>query len=54
MVEALEKLHDTPEWKEALVKNGWSDAFTTGPEFEQFLRDQDERVSSTLAELGLT
>lgn len=54
MVEALQKLHDTPEWKEALVKNGWSDAFMTGPEFEQFLRDQDERVSSTLAELGLT
>ena len=41
-------------WKEALVKNGWTDAFTTGPEFEQFLRDQDQRVSSTLTELGLT
>ncbi|MBJ8343310.1 tripartite tricarboxylate transporter substrate binding protein [Antrihabitans sp. YC2-6] len=53
MVKVLEELHDTPEWKEALVKNGWSDAFLTGAEFEQFLRDQDQRVSSTLSELGL-
>lgn len=53
MVGALTELHDTDQWKEAMVKNGWSDAFTTGPEFEQFLRDQDNRVSSTLTELGL-
>ena len=53
MVKALEKLHDTEQWKEALVTNGWSDAFTTGPEFEQFLREQDERVETTLTELGL-
>jgi putative tricarboxylic transport membrane protein len=53
MVKVLEELHGTQQWKEALVKNGWSDAFTTGPEFEQFLRDQDNRVSSTLTNLGL-
>lgn len=53
MVAALTELHDTPEWKDALVKNGWSDAFVTGPEFEEFLREQDQRVSSTLTELGL-
>ncbi|WP_211296158.1 Bug family tripartite tricarboxylate transporter substrate binding protein [Mycobacterium aquaticum] len=53
MVKALEDLHCTQQWKDALVKNGWSDAFATGPEFEQFLTDQDNRVSSTLTELGL-
>lgn len=53
LVKLLEELHSTDAWKEALVKNGWSDAFATGPEFEQFLRDQDDRVSSTLTELGL-
>lgn len=53
MVAALTELHDTDQWKEAMVKNGWSDAFTTGPEFEQFLKDQDERVATTLTELGL-
>ncbi|WP_163802046.1 Bug family tripartite tricarboxylate transporter substrate binding protein [Mycolicibacterium sediminis] len=53
LVKVLEEMHATDEWKEALVKNGWSDAFATGEEFDQFLTDQDERVSSTLTELGL-
>jgi putative tricarboxylic transport membrane protein len=53
MVKALEEMHGTSEWKEALVKNGWTDAFVTGAAFEQFLTDQDNRVSTTLTELGL-
>jgi putative tricarboxylic transport membrane protein len=53
MVKVLEELHGTQQWKEALVKNGWTDAFMTGAQFEQFLKDQDNRVSSTLTELGL-
>jgi len=53
MVKVLEEMHGTQQWKEALVKNGWTDAFMTGAQFEQFLKDQDNRVSSTLTELGL-
>lgn len=53
MVKALEDLHATQGWKDALAKNGWTDAFITGAAFEQFLKDQDNRVSSTLTELGL-
>lgn len=53
MVKVLVEMHGTQQWKEALVKNGWTDAFMTGAEFEQFLIDQDNRVSSTLTELGL-
>jgi putative tricarboxylic transport membrane protein len=53
MVKVLEELHATQQWKDALVKNGWTDAFMTGAEFEQFLKDQDDRVSSTLTEFGL-
>jgi len=53
LVKVLEEMHGTQQWKEALVKNGWTDAFVTGAQFEQFLKDQDQRVSSTLTELGL-
>jgi putative tricarboxylic transport membrane protein len=53
MIKILERLHGTQQWKEALVKNGWTDAFVTGEAFEQFLEEQDNRVSSTLTELGL-
>ncbi len=53
MVGILEELHGTEQWKEALVENGWTDAFETGAPFEQFLTEQDNRVSSTLTDLGL-
>ncbi|MBB3751308.1 putative tricarboxylic transport membrane protein [Mycolicibacterium sp. BK634] len=53
MVKVLEEMHGTQQWRDALAKNGWTDAFVTGPAFEQFLTDQDNRVSSTLTELGL-
>lgn len=53
LVKVLEEMHGTQQWKEALVKNGWTDAFVTGAAFEKFLKDQDDRVASTLTELGL-
>ncbi|WP_460358853.1 Bug family tripartite tricarboxylate transporter substrate binding protein [Mycobacterium sp. ZZG] len=53
MVRILEELHATDAWKEALVTNGWSDAFMTGEPFEAFLREQDQRVETTLTDLGL-
>jgi putative tricarboxylic transport membrane protein len=53
MVKALEEMHATGAWKEALAKNGWSDAFMTGEPFEKFLEEQDQRVETTLTDLGL-
>lgn len=53
MVRVLEELHGTDAWKEALVTNGWSDAFMTGEPFERFLEEQDQRVETTLTDLGL-
>jgi putative tricarboxylic transport membrane protein len=50
---ALEKMHGTPEWQQALETNGWTDAFATGEEFSTFLKEQDERVANVLTELGL-
>jgi putative tricarboxylic transport membrane protein len=54
MIKTLEELHATQAWKDALVKNGWSDAFMTGQPFETFLEEQDRRVETTLTDLGLT
>ena len=49
----LTEMHDSPEWQSVLKKNDWIDTFRTGEEFDDFLTAQDERVSSTLEELGL-
>ena len=35
MVAALGRLHDSPQWKDALERNGWTDFFKPGDEFTQ-------------------
>ena len=46
-------MHGTEAWQEQLSKNGWTDDFKTGGDFAAFIKEQDERVSGTLNELGL-
>lgn len=53
LIAAFEKLHATPEWKQAMKDNSWADAFETGDDFAKFLDEQDKRVADTLGELGL-
>jgi putative tricarboxylic transport membrane protein len=53
LIAYLQKMHDSPEWQDALDKYGWTDAFVTGDDFTAFLQEQDDRVASTLEELGL-
>ena len=53
LIELLQEMHDTKEWRKAIKVNGWTDAFVTGTEFADFLKAQDERVATTLKELGL-
>ncbi|WP_069814274.1 Bug family tripartite tricarboxylate transporter substrate binding protein [Streptomyces sp. TP-A0874] len=47
------RLHDSEQWKEALKRNGWADAFMTGERFGRFLDNEDKRVDMVLKELGL-
>ena len=52
-IDALEAMHDSAGWDEALEQNGWTDAFATGDEFADFMKEQDQRVTDVLADLGL-
>src|SRR3712207_9039022 len=52
LVNALTTMHASPEWKDVLAKNGWTDAFVTGTEFGSYLSDQTKRVEDTLTTLG--
>ena len=52
-VDLLTKMHDSPQWKETLTKQGWTDAFQTGDEFKTFLTEENARVAAVLKELGL-
>jgi putative tricarboxylic transport membrane protein len=51
---AFADLRNSPEWAEALERNGWADAYQPGPEFGAFLESENERVAGVLRELGLT
>ena len=54
LVDLVTRTHDTPEWKDVLTKNGWDDTFLTGDAFATFLSDEEKRVRTILAEIGLT
>lgn len=43
----------TAAWRDALARRGWGDALLAGPEFEEFVRAEQERVTQVLAEIGL-
>jgi putative tricarboxylic transport membrane protein len=43
----------TDAWRDAIARRGWGDAVLAGPEFEEFVRSEQDRVSQVLAEIGL-
>ena len=53
LIGALEEMHGSAGWAQALKQNGWTDAFITGEEFGAFLKEQDQRVVDVLSDLGL-
>jgi putative tricarboxylic transport membrane protein len=53
LIGAVDRLHDSEEWQQALENNGWTDAYLTGDEFADFIAEQDTRVADVLTDLGL-
>ena len=53
LIDLATSMHDSQEWKDALAKNGWTDAFMVGDEYAAFLKSEDQRVADVLNELGL-
>jgi putative tricarboxylic transport membrane protein len=53
LIAMFTEMHASKGWQDAVKRNGWIDSFATGDEFKDFLVEQDERVESTLKELGL-
>jgi putative tricarboxylic transport membrane protein len=47
------KMVATQEWKDALAKNGWTDAYMGADEFATFIKEEDARIRDVLSELGL-
>ncbi len=53
-IEALQKMHDSSEWQDAMKQNDWADFFKTGDDFQSYIDSENERVKGILGEIGLT
>lgn len=52
--DAVDRLHRSARWREALERNGWTDAYLPGDEFGSFVQTENARVADLLIDLGLT
>jgi putative tricarboxylic transport membrane protein len=53
LIAMLAEQRETPEWQDALARNGWQDSFMTGEELDAFLREQTASTEQIIEELGL-
>ena len=53
LIAMLAETRSSEEWKDALQRNSWTDAWMTGEEFEDFLAEDQKNTAELLEELGL-
>jgi putative tricarboxylic transport membrane protein len=53
LVKLVKAAVETPQWKEAASKLGWSTEFLGGDDYRKFLEEDQQRVGAILESLGL-
>jgi len=53
LVALMEKTVNSPSWQKILKDKGWTGTYMAGPEFEQYLKDEEARITGILTDLGL-
>ena len=53
LVDLVDDMVASPEWEDALARQGWTPEVKTGDEFGQFLDDEVTRVEKIIDELGI-
>jgi len=53
LIALVEKMANSPAWKEILKQKGWDDSLMTGEAFTAFLKSEQERVTAVLKSAGL-
>ena len=49
----MDKLHASPEWKNVLTRNNWTDTYQSGQAFRTFLEQENARAETVLRSIGL-
>jgi putative tricarboxylic transport membrane protein len=47
------EMTETDSWQEACEREGWGDVALAGPEFEEFLDQENKRIDEVIADLGV-
>lgn len=53
LIDIVTEMVATEQWQSAVDRNRWEESFLTGDEFGSFLRTEQQRVATILADLGL-
>jgi putative tricarboxylic transport membrane protein len=51
LIQKIERVTSSAEWRATLARNGWEDLLLTGPAFRQFLIAEQQRVEAVLLRL---
>jgi len=53
LLDVVDKMVKSPEWKAILEKNDWIDLYMPGDQFAAFMKAEDERITGILKTIGL-
>jgi len=53
IIELIDKMHASDQWKQVLTQQGWADFYKSGDEAATFLASESSRIKSVLTEAGL-
>lgn len=53
LVDIIKEVHDVPEWKDIMARNGWNDALVTGEEADEFFAQEHKDAIDIVEVLGL-
>lgn len=48
LIDAFDEMHRSQEWKDAVERNGWVDAYMSGDEFGKYLKDQAVQIKQAI------
>lgn len=54
LAKLVDDMHSSPEWKQTLEQNNFTDAYLPADQFATFLSQENDRVAGVLRDLGLT
>jgi putative tricarboxylic transport membrane protein len=53
LIDTVDKMVKSKEWTDMLKQKGWDDAYLSGDQFAQFLKQEQSRVTEVLKSVGL-